>query len=607
MKVVRPITITDGGSFTRASSATYYNKTGVLQTATTDTPRFSYDPSTLIPVGLLEEAAATNLLLRSEQIDNAAWTKTNCTITADSVAAPDGNTTADTVTVSVAAGGVSQSATVVNATNYTASCYVKANASSKVRVLDTVSTVQADYDLTSETATITSGSGVATITQIGTAGWYRISLKFTSTSTTATIAVRNNDGSASGSFYLWGAQLELGSAATSYIATTTATVTRAADVNTAGMLSNVAENDYPAYSSTKVYNTGDFVTVIGSPGSGTHKVYKSLQGNSGTVTITIASPAVISWTAHGLAANTPVQFSTSGALPTGFTAGTTYYVISAGLTVDSFELSTSVGGSAVNTSGSQSGVHSAVGSNNLNKTPASDPTYWLDYGNTNRWKMFDQSVQSQTSNADAIMVAMKLGSLADAVTLLNIQGKGARIIVNDSVEGMVFDQTLDGINNDGVVDWWTYFFEPIIFKQDFAVVGLPPFINATVNVIVYNTGQTVYCGVATVGLSREIGDTQVNAKVGIQDYSVKTKDSFGNATITQRAYAKRANFTVYTESKTVDFLQNLLATYRATPVVYIGEMDFGATIIYGFYKNFDIDISYFDGLSVCSLEIEGLV
>lgn len=78
---------------------------------------------------------------------------------------------------------------------------------------------------------------------------------------------------------------------------------------------------------------------------------------SAVTTVTIASPAVFSSTAHGLAVNMPVYFTTTGALPTGLTAGTTYYVIAAGLTANAFEVSLAPGGSAVNTSGSQSGVH----------------------------------------------------------------------------------------------------------------------------------------------------------------------------------------------------------------------------------------------------------
>lgn len=77
----------------------------------------------------------------------------------------------------------------------------------------------------------------------------------------------------------------------------------------------------------------------------------------GTVTMTIASPGVMTAVAHGLTVNDAVVFTTSGSLPTGILAGTTYYVIATGLTADAFQVSATAGGSAVNTSGSQSGTH----------------------------------------------------------------------------------------------------------------------------------------------------------------------------------------------------------------------------------------------------------
>lgn len=82
-----------------------------------------------------------------------------------------------------------------------------------------------------------------------------------------------------------------------------------------------------------------------------------LAGLTTTVTMTIATPAVVSWSDHGLEAGDPVRFTTTGALPTGVTADTFYYVISAGLAEDSFQFSATPGGSAVNTTGTQSGVH----------------------------------------------------------------------------------------------------------------------------------------------------------------------------------------------------------------------------------------------------------
>jgi hypothetical protein len=80
-------------------------------------------------------------------------------------------------------------------------------------------------------------------------------------------------------------------------------------------------------------------------------------GSSATVTMTIASPAVISHTGHGFTAGKPVLLTTTGALPTGFTAGTTYYVVNPN--TDDYQLAATPGGAAINSSGSQSGVHTA--------------------------------------------------------------------------------------------------------------------------------------------------------------------------------------------------------------------------------------------------------
>lgn len=79
-----------------------------------------------------------------------------------------------------------------------------------------------------------------------------------------------------------------------------------------------------------------------------------------TVTISNGTPGVVTWVSHGLVAGQPVVFSTTGALPTGLTAGTIYYVISGGLTTDAFSVATTPGGGAINTSSAGSGTHAAI-------------------------------------------------------------------------------------------------------------------------------------------------------------------------------------------------------------------------------------------------------
>ncbi|WP_421591082.1 hypothetical protein [Shinella sp. M27] len=79
---------------------------------------------------------------------------------------------------------------------------------------------------------------------------------------------------------------------------------------------------------------------------------------SSVVTMTIAAPGVISWAGHTLVNGNAVKFSTTGALPTGLVAGTTYYVVSAAS--GTLSVSATPGGSAITTTGTQSGVHTAT-------------------------------------------------------------------------------------------------------------------------------------------------------------------------------------------------------------------------------------------------------
>jgi hypothetical protein len=82
-------------------------------------------------------------------------------------------------------------------------------------------------------------------------------------------------------------------------------------------------------------------------------------GTSGNapVTISIASPGVVTWNGHGLSDGDMVLLTTTGALPTGLTAGGVYFVVNSD--TNTFQLEATVGGGAINTSGGQSGVHTA--------------------------------------------------------------------------------------------------------------------------------------------------------------------------------------------------------------------------------------------------------
>jgi len=119
-------------------------------------------------------------------------------------------------------------------------------------------------------------------------------------------------------------------------------------------------------SSTGTGTAGNLLLKTSSPGKG---------ASSSTVTITIATPGVVSWASHGLAVGQPVVFTTTGALPTGIVSGTTYYVCrSSAFTASAFAISSTAAladaGTAITTSGSQSGTHTATTSATDQNPPA---------------------------------------------------------------------------------------------------------------------------------------------------------------------------------------------------------------------------------------------
>jgi hypothetical protein len=103
-----------------------------------------------------------------------------------------------------------------------------------------------------------------------------------------------------------------------------------------------------------------YIELLSSSASFTasHTAKESVDtGSTATVTITIATPGVVTHTAHGFSNGQAVAFTTSGALPSGLASGTWYYLVN--VATNTYQVSATLGGSAINTTGSQSGVHTA--------------------------------------------------------------------------------------------------------------------------------------------------------------------------------------------------------------------------------------------------------
>jgi len=237
-------------AYTPTTTQPITNYIPTLLTAPANTARFDHNPTTGESLGLLVEEQRTNLLVRSEEFDNAYWIKNDSTITPNAVVAPDGSLTADKLVENTATIQhlVGQDIFVGVLSNYTVSysVYVKPNGRNWC-ILQVVSggVVYSTVWINIQTGTIgsTLNSGVSNVTHsVKNAGngFYKVGITATLSSVPtgiikAQVWLATSDsnttytGDGYSGIFIWGAQLEAGAFPTSYIKTEASQVTRSAD------------------------------------------------------------------------------------------------------------------------------------------------------------------------------------------------------------------------------------------------------------------------------------------------------------------------------------------------------------------------------------------
>ena len=309
-------------TFTRASTGTYTDDNGLVVIAPTDTPRFDHNPATGESLGLLVEEARTNLLLRSEEFDNAYWSPSGSSITANNTTAPNGTITADLLIENSASSThlVSVGGKMLSGTTYTYSVYAKAAGRDWLIMSPGSTWGYGWFNINNGTlGTLVDGGSnpTAAINAVGN-GWYRCSITLTAVANAGIqfLMVPSNGlvtytGNGTSGIYLWGAQLEAGAFPTSYIPTTTSTATRSAD-NV-----SVTGTNFSSWYNQTAAATGGTILAQGRRGYGGNFLgYPNFHGlNDGTSSNIIATYGVLGNTQF-----TNYSMQTSGVSQTDYVA-----------------------------------------------------------------------------------------------------------------------------------------------------------------------------------------------------------------------------------------------------------------------------------------------
>lgn len=251
---------------------------------------------------------------------------------------------------------------------------------------------------------------------------------------------------------------------------------------------------------------------------------------------------------------------------------------------------------------------SQVASNTGNDPATDDGTRWLEIGATDRFKAFDRKIANTVSRASSITYSIAPPSLITGIALFGLDAESVRVQIYDAGGALVFDQLKSLVDTTEIVDWFSFCTWAADYDSEAMFIGIPGYSGHQIDITISAPTGTASVGQIVLGQVHALGSTQDGTGLGIDDYSTKDRDDFGNALLIERAFAQTVNFQFHMPTRDARRVHRILSRLRATPSVYFAAedmTDYGTTV-FGFFQDFDIPLSA-SGTSYATLQIEGLV
>lgn len=253
-------------------------------------------------------------------------------------------------------------------------------------------------------------------------------------------------------------------------------------------------------------------------------------------------------------------------------------------------------------------IYESVIAANVGHDPAAQEGQWLDIGPTNAWAMFDLALGSVTTADSQFSVTLQPGAVS-ALALLDVDADTVRVLAPG------YDQTQEVIAGKAVV----FFDMAVAAGANVTVIvargGIAQSrvwndaaawsdVGTWLDTATSSASGDVSVGTLLVGPLVTLGVTESSPTAGITDYSRKDVDDFGEVTVVQRAFAKRMAAKALIRTDAIDLVASRIAAVRAQPSLWIGQQGLDSLTVYGFFKDFSIEVG--ETVSKLSLSIEGL-
>lgn len=236
------------------------------------------------------------------------------------------------------------------------------------------------------------------------------------------------------------------------------------------------------------------------------------------------------------------------------------------------------------------------------------PQTWVEVSATNKYRMFDNVIGTQATNAlGSIVAEVTPNAIFNSVSAFNIAAQSVNVTVTDPVAGVVYDKDVSLRNNDAVVDYYEYFFEPIIERRQFSLYDLPAYPNASVE-LTFTSTDDVAVGDVVIGKQINLGVAQYGSSTNLLNFNTLERDDFGNfVRTTGRKTADRFDYDVKINSAKFLYVRNVLRDLNGIAAVWSGRTtENDDTIVFGYYRDIQIN---FESPSIygASIQVEGLI
>lgn len=319
--------------------------------------------------------------------------------------------------------------------------------------------------------------------------------------------------------------------------------------------SNIPENDYPEYSSTATYSTGDRV-IVTTPNI--HSVYEVVA----TTNVTGVYPP-----------DDDKEF------PDWLKVGATNRW-------KSFD--------------------SVIGTQTEGSEPFSVEEYSIVEGPTLDLDFTTQEYYELAETLNGVAVTIRPDNITDTLAVFNVSALSATVKCV-TIEGVIYERVIPLGGELSESNWYSYFLQPIERRDRFMLSDLPPVAEKDILISFTEAGTTnVKVGEIVTGRATEIGRSLYGTNLGIIDFSRKERDAFGNFSILERGYADTMEVDMSLDNRDLTFVRTFLSKIRAKPAIYIAGECFDSTTVYGYFTDFQIVISGPER-SDATIVVEGLI